>query len=323
MGAPRLLYVRDRRRTGRGRAVERLQGPRHRGLAGRRCLCVSSCARAVHCLRDLHDWREGGGRDHCGRQRRKAGGMTTGLRRAWGIALAGLVAGAGCSLATSVRKNTDAIQASTDSIRSNTEAIGESTKGTATLVPALQGVERLSGPMQSVASLEPTLRGVAALDAPMTRVAALDPTMRAVAALDAPMTRVAALNSTMQAVAGLQQPMTRVADMRQSLDAVAALRDPLGRVSALDVRLAAVANLGPQLQQVGSLGPSLDRVAALGDPMSRLAGLGSILDRPWLLAGIGLLVLAGWGVVTFLAVRLAVGRALKNSASGEMTLIRR
>ncbi|PYQ78281.1 MAG: hypothetical protein DMG01_11975, partial [Acidobacteria bacterium] len=59
---------------------------------------------------------------------------------------------AGCSVATTVRQNTDAINNSSDTIRRNTEAIGDSTRGTGALVPALQGVERLRGPMESVAA---------------------------------------------------------------------------------------------------------------------------------------------------------------------------
>jgi len=73
-----------------------------------------------------------------------------------------------------------------------------------------------------------------------------------------------------------------------------------------------VSDLAPQLQNVGGLREPLERVAALEAPMSRLAALGSVLDRPLLLIAVGLLALAAWGVVTFLAVRLAIisaGRA--------------
>jgi len=86
-------------------------------------------------------------------------------------------------------------------------------------------------------------------------------------------------------------------------------------VSSLDVRLASVADLGPQLQQVGGLRQPLERVAALGDPMSRLAALGSILDRPLLLVAIGLVALAAWGAVTFLAVRLAILSASRTTSA--------
>ena len=47
--------------------------------------------------------------------------------------------------------------------------------------------------------------------------------------------------------------------------------------------------------------------------MVRLAALGALLERPLLLAGVGLVALAVWAVVTFLAVRLAV-----MSASGAL-----
>ena len=50
-------------------------------------------------------------------------------------------------------------------------------------------------------------------------------------------------------------------------------------------------------------------------PMSRLAGLGSILERPWLLAALAVFGLAAWGVVIFVAVRLAVISAAHANAS--------
>jgi hypothetical protein len=40
--------------------------------------------------------------------------------------------------------------------------------------------------------------------------------------------------------------------------------------------------------------------------MARLAAVGGILQRPLLLLVIGVLALAAWGLVTFLAVRLAI-----------------
>lgn len=58
--------------------------------------------------------------------------------------------------------------------------------------------------------------------------------------------------------------------------------------------------------KLAALQQPLERVGALGDPMSRLANLGAILDRPGLLIMIGLVALAAWFGVTFLAVRLAI-----------------
>src|SRR5688500_10937935 len=69
----------------------------------------------------------------------------------------------GCSVATNVRRNTEAIEGSSASIRSNTAAVQESTKGTSALVPALEGAERLRQPLTDVARLEPTLKAVAGL----------------------------------------------------------------------------------------------------------------------------------------------------------------
>src|SRR5262245_48565685 len=65
-----------------------------------------------------------------------------------------------------IRQNTEAINKSSATINTNTEAVTTSTKATGTLVPALEGVERLRGPMESVANLDPTLKSVAALSDP-------------------------------------------------------------------------------------------------------------------------------------------------------------
>ena len=84
--------------------------------------------------------------------------------------LALALASVSCSVATTVGRNTEAIEKSSATIQSNTAAIQESTKGTTALVPALQQVERLEGPLTRVAGLDPTLRSVADLRAPMTSV---------------------------------------------------------------------------------------------------------------------------------------------------------
>jgi hypothetical protein len=55
-------------------------------------------------------------------------------------------------------------------------------------------------------------------------------------------------------------------------------------------------------------------------PMSQLAALGSILNRPLLLAGIGALALAAWGLVTFLAVRFAILSASRAYPKAERPL---
>ena len=96
--------------------------------------------------------------------------MTNRLRAA---ALVSVVVSTGCSLATGIRQNTEAIGKSTTTIAHNTQAIQESTKGTTTLIPALQGTERLAEPLKAVSGLEPTLRSVASLSEPLGRVASL------------------------------------------------------------------------------------------------------------------------------------------------------
>jgi len=62
---------------------------------------------------------------------------------------------------------------------------------------------------------------------------------------------------------------------------------------------------------LGGLREPMERVAALERPMSQLAELGSIFDRPLLLAGIAAFGLLAWGVVTFVAVRLAMVSAAR------------
>ena len=64
------------------------------------------------------------------------------------------VSSIGCSVATTVQRNTDAINRSSETIGTNTQAVNDSTKATGTLIPALQGVERLKQPMESVAAAQ-------------------------------------------------------------------------------------------------------------------------------------------------------------------------
>ena len=107
------------------------------------------------------------------------------------VVLASLVSG--CSVATNVRQNTEAINNSSAAIKGNTAAVQESTKGTSALVPALEGAERLRQPLTDVARLEPTLKSVASLGEPLGRVAGLDGSLRGVAALEQPITRLVGL----------------------------------------------------------------------------------------------------------------------------------
>jgi hypothetical protein len=62
------------------------------------------------------------------------------------------------------------------------------------------------------------------------------------------------------------------------------------------------------MQQLAALQEPLDRVATLQGPITRLSSVGSLLDRPFLLTMLALLGLAAWGLVTFLAVHLAITR---------------
>jgi hypothetical protein len=110
--------------------------------------------------------------------------------------------------------------------------------------------------------------------------------------------------------------------MRPSLDAVAGLQGSLRMVAELQPQLASVAGLQPAMQQLGALREPMERVAAREAPMSRLADVAanaaSVLQRPALLAILALAGLLAWGVVTFVAVRLAMasaGRASDRRAS--------
>jgi hypothetical protein len=220
------------------------------------------------------------------------------------VVLVAVLATTGCSLATSVRRNTDAIAMSSSAIGTNTRAVTDSTTATGSLVPALEGVERLRGPMESVAALDPT--GGGGLERADDRVAALDTSMRALADLQAPMTRLVGIAPGLDATAALGGPMMQLASMRPSLDAVAGLQGSLDRVAGLESQPASVAALQRSMQQLSTLREPLERVAELDAPMSRIAELGSLLDRPWLLLAAAVAALAAWGVVTYLAVRLAV-----------------
>ena len=211
-----------------------------------------------------------------------------------------------------IRQNTEAIGRSSTAIDTNTKAIAESTSGTTSLIPALQGVQRLDGPMRSVAALDPTMRSVAALSEPMSRVALLDPSMRALAELQQPMTRLVEIRGPLDAVSALGGPMTRVADMRESLDAVASLRDSLDQVSPARTATGRGCKPSGTDGEARALRQPLEQVGALAGPMSRLAALTSILDRPMLLIAMALAALAAWGLVTFLAVRMAIVSARRS-----------
>jgi hypothetical protein len=80
-------------------------------------------------------------------------------------------------------------------------------------------------------------------------------------------------------------------------------------VAALRQQLGAVGDLKGAMQQLAALQEPLDRVATLQGPITRLSSLGTLLDRPFLLALLGLIGLGVWGLVTFLAVHLAITRA--------------
>ncbi len=60
------------------------------------------------------------------------------------------------------------------------------------------------------------------------------------------------------------------------------------------------------MEKLSELREPLERVGSLAEPMGRLAALTSVLDRPVLLLLVALAGLGAWGLVTFLAVRMAI-----------------
>ena len=208
--------------------------------------------------------------------------------------LAGIAA---CELPSLIRTNTETVRESTVGIAENTRTVQHSTEVTAAMLPAMEGLQGLSAPMQSVAELKPALASVAGLEEPMRGVAGLSPAM--------------------QSLTRLQTPMTRVALMRPSLDAVAALHGSLGLVAALKPELSAVAGLREPMRDVAQLRQPMERVAGLRDPMTRLANAAALVDNPIKLVLLAVIGLGAWAAVTFFAVRLAILSAMRvGSATG-------
>jgi hypothetical protein len=224
------------------------------------------------------------------------------------------LSGTACSLLTTVGRNTDAINGSSATIGMNTQAVNATTAAMTSLKPALEGLQKLEPPMRDVAALSPTLRAVSELSGPMVRLAGLDTSMRAVAQLQTPMTRLVEIRPSLDATAALNGPMVRLAQMRSSLEAVASLHDSMDRVAGLKDQLAAVAALRGAMQELGNLRQPMEHVAALEPPMTRLAALGAMLDRPGLLLLGAAIGLSAWGVITFVAVRLAIVSAARAAA---------
>ena len=60
------------------------------------------------------------------------------------------------------------------------------------------------------------------------------------------------------------------------------------------------------MQELAALRDPLQRVALLAEPMLRLTQLLSLVNRPLLLLAVALGALLAWGLVTYLAIRLAI-----------------
>jgi len=81
---------------------------------------------------------------------------------------------------------------------------------------------------------------------------------------------------------------------------VAALRPVLDSVAQLRGTLASVAALREPLESLGRLEP----------PLTSLANAARLIDHPYMIVGGALVAMLLWGVVTFAAVRLAIGSTL-------------
>jgi hypothetical protein len=213
------------------------------------------------------------------------------------------LAGTGCSLPALIERNTRTVGESTAGIAANSRTVERSTVVTERLLPAMEGLGALRQPMEDLGTLRQPMVAVAGLRPSLASVAALETPMSRLAALDAPMREVGALAPEMRAVAQLAGPMDRVAQMRASLDGVSGLRAPMERVASLQ----------PDQRAVADLQGSMRELATLREPMMRLAAMGGVLGNPLALLAIAVVGLGAWGVVTYVAVRFAVARALAPS----------
>src|SRR5262249_30282816 len=147
------------------------------------------------------------------------------IRLIFALAVVGSMA---CSLPGLLRKNLDAINASTVAITANKDVVKESSRVTEQGIKTFQD---LKAPMESVADLNPRLGAVAALDKPMVDVAALKPELQA----------VAGLKPELRNVGDLAKPMTGLLNLQPSLDATAALSAPMERLAMMQASLDNVA----------------------------------------------------------------------------------
>jgi hypothetical protein len=74
--------------------------------------------------------------------------------------------------------------------------------------------------------------------------------------------------------------------------------------------LDSVAQLQSTLASVAALREPLESLGRLEPPLTSLAGAARLIDHPMRILVIGVIALLAWGLVTFAAVRLAIGGAL-------------
>ena len=215
--------------------------------------------------------------------------MTTRMRVLIAAALS--VCTGGCSLAMGIRQNTDAIGGSTSAIaRQYARRSRNRPPAPASLVPALQGVERLRGPMESVAALDPTLEGRRRTCASRwARWRRSTRSMRALAALRTPMTQLVAIRPGLEATAALGPSMDRLAR-----DASRASKPSPGCTARSSASPAWISSwrrwrrcASRWISSASSAKP-MERLAALEGPMTSVAELGNLISRPWLIAIVGL-----------------------------------
>src|SRR5205823_10633572 len=130
VGPSRVVHLSDRAQGARRAAVHRLHRSWTRKAARRRRAGLAADSRPVHRERDLRDWRKGGRR--ADRQRQAHAARERMKKIVPALVTFAAVTSIGCSVATTVQRNTDAINRSSETIGTNTQAVSDSTKATGT-----------------------------------------------------------------------------------------------------------------------------------------------------------------------------------------------
>jgi hypothetical protein len=224
---------------------------------------------------------------------------------------------AGCSLATTVRQNTDAIGRTNETVAANTVAVRESTSALGSLAKDINRTTELQKPLERVAELDTVLRDLAALNEPLRRLAELRPVLEETARLKPDLQTLANLRPTLAALAELRGPLRDVLTIRANLVEVVKLSEPLRELTKLQAPLTSVSAFGPQLQKVSLLQGPLERAANLGPPLEDLAATSRLLrmNPLWLLVGVAVLMTVSSTLGVWIGVSLATKRLMRLAAA--------